>query len=215
MLALSACGGSARSDSAAVEPVPHAREIRVVPLRGVRDLRESSGAAASRRQPSVVFTIDDSGNSAALFALDTTGADRGTWRVSGASNTDWESLSFGPCENPTRDCLYIGDTGDNRGTRPSRVIYRFAEPNAPGARDTVRAEKLRYVYADRPHDVEAMYVARATETFSSSRSVRCSIRRVVYGLRSCSLFRREPGAIANVSSRSSSTACRSYREPSR
>ena len=165
MLALSACGGTARSDSAQVDPVPHAREIRVVPLRGVRDLRESSAAAASRRQPSVVFTIDDSGNSATLFALDTSGADRGAWRVTGASNTDWESLSFGPCENPSRDCLYIGDTGDNRGTRPSRAIYRFAEPKASGARDTVRAEKLRYVYADRPHDVEAMYVARNGDIF--------------------------------------------------
>jgi hypothetical protein len=159
-LTLWACGGSARSDSATIDPVPHAREIRVVPLRGGRDLRESSGAAASRRQSSVVFTIEDSGNSATVFALDTTGADRGTWRITGASNVDWESLSLGPCENAGRDCLYIGDTGDNGATRPSRVIYRLAEPNASGARDTVRAEKLRYVYADRPHDVEAMYVAR-------------------------------------------------------
>jgi hypothetical protein len=179
LLALSACGGSARSDSPAADPVPNAREIRVVPLSGVRDLRESSAAAASRRQPSVIFTIDDSGNSATLFALDTSGADRGMWRVAGASNTDWESLSFGPCENPVRDCLYIGDTGDNRGTRPSRVIYRFAEPNASGARDTVRAEKLRYVYADRPHDVEAMYVARNGDVFLiTKRPLLDSARRV-------------------------------------
>jgi hypothetical protein len=161
---LAACSGQG-SESTTAAAVTHAQAIRIVPLRGLRDLRESSGAAASRRQPSVVFTIDDSGNSPTLFAFDTSGVDRGTWRVAGASNTDWESLSFGPCASPPRDCLYIGDTGDNRGTRPSRVIYRIAEPDATGGRDTVRAEKLRYVYADGPHDVEAMYVARNGDVF--------------------------------------------------
>ena len=159
-----ACG-DARSDSAKGDPVQYARDIRLVTLSGTRDLRESSGAAASHRQSGVVFTINDSDNSATLFALDTTGADRGTWRVSGPSNSDWESLSLGPCEDATRDCLYIGDTGDNDGARPSRSIYRTAEPDAKGRRDVVFAKRLRYVYADGPHDVEAMYVARNGDIF--------------------------------------------------
>jgi len=162
-LTVVACG-DARSDSAA-PPVQHARDIRRVTLSGTRDLLESSAAAASHRQSGVVFTVDDSGNPATLFALDTTGADRGTWRVSGASNSDWESLSLGPCEDATRDCLYIGDTGDNDGARPSRSVYRMDEPDAKGKRDVVYAERLRYVYSDGPHDVEAMYVARNGDMF--------------------------------------------------
>ncbi|HEY7396019.1 MAG TPA: hypothetical protein VH559_14290, partial [Gemmatimonadaceae bacterium] len=155
----------ARSDSAGVAPVPNARDIRLVTLSGSRDLRESSAAAASHRQSAVVFTIDDSDNSATLYALDTTGADRGTWRVSGASNSDWESLALGPCEDTTHDCLYIGDTGDNDGAHPSRSIYRFDEPDAKGKRSIVLAERLRYVYSDGPHDVEAMFVARNGDMF--------------------------------------------------
>jgi len=163
-LTVVACA-DARSDSATAAPAPNARDIRLVTLSGTRDVRESSAAVASHRQPDVVFTIDDSDNSATLFAVDTTGADRGTWRVSGASNSDWESMSLGPCVDSTRDCLYIGDTGDNNGNHPSRSVYRMDEPDAKGKRDVVLAERLRYVYADGPHDVEAMYVARNGDMF--------------------------------------------------
>src|SRR5262245_37205871 len=45
------------------------------------DLLESSGVVASSTQPGVLFTINDSGNEALLFATDSTGADRGVWRV--------------------------------------------------------------------------------------------------------------------------------------
>src|SRR5262245_25912655 len=130
-LTVVACA-DARSDSATAAPAPNARDVRLVTLSGTRDVRESSAAVASHRQPDVGFPIDDSDNSATLFAVDTTGADRGTWRVSGASNSDWESMSLGPCEDTTRDCLYIGDTGDNNGTHPSRSIYRMDEPDAKG-----------------------------------------------------------------------------------
>ncbi len=107
--------------------------------------------------------IDDSGNAPTLFALDTNGIDRGAWRVVGAKNTDWESLSTGPCaatSDANKDCVYIGDTGDNTERRPERAIYRLVEPEAKGGDDTVHASRLRYVYADGPHDVEAMYVAK-------------------------------------------------------
>ncbi|HEY9229695.1 MAG TPA: hypothetical protein VIP11_23800, partial [Gemmatimonadaceae bacterium] len=138
-------------------------DVRAVRLDTRRDLRESSGAAMSRRQGAVVFMIDDSGNAPTLFALDTNGIDRGAWRVVGAKNTDWESLSTGPCaatSDANKDCVYIGDTGDNTERRPERAIYRLVEPEAKGGDDTVHASRLRYVYADGPHDVEAMYVAK-------------------------------------------------------
>jgi hypothetical protein len=86
--------------------------------------------------------------------------------VLGATNVDWESAAIGTCKGPAAaasvpECVYIGDTGDNNGRHPFRVIYRLTEPAAKGARDTVRAEQqLPYVYSDGPHDVEAMYVAQ-------------------------------------------------------
>lgn len=138
------------------------------------ELVENSAAAFSHRQPDVFFTINDSGNDPLLFALDTTGADRGVWRVANALNRDWESASVGPCGSAAvspasspNECVYIGDTGDNAGQRPSRVIYRVAEPTARsgGFTGTVIAEALPYHYADGPHDVEAMYVAPNGDTY--------------------------------------------------
>ena len=130
-------------------------------------LVENSAAALSRTQPGVFFTVNDSGNDALLFALDTTGADRGVWRVNGATNVDWEATSVGPCVAVPNDCVYIGDTGDNRERRPSRVIYRVREPAARQAGFTgdVAAQALPYQYPDGPHDVEAMYVAPNGDTF--------------------------------------------------
>ena len=131
-------------------------------------LVENSGAAISHTQPGVFFTINDSGNEPILFALDTTGADRGVWRVNGATNRDWEAVSVGPClPGKAEACVYIGDVGDNEGERPSRVIYRVAEPRARQAGFTgdVVASSLRYRYADGPHDVEAMYVAPTGDTY--------------------------------------------------
>jgi hypothetical protein len=136
------------------------QNIVSVPIRGVRELVENSAAAMSVRQPGVLFTINDSGNDPLLFAIDTTGAKRGVWRVSGASNVDWEAASMGPCgAQQASSCVYIGDTGDNSGPRGSVAIYRMAEPTADGVRGFVQAEVVRYAYPDQRHDVEAMYVA--------------------------------------------------------
>jgi hypothetical protein len=149
---------------------------RLIRTRARSELIENSAATLSHSQPDIFFTINDSGNDALLFALDTTGLDRGVWRVNGATNVDWEAASVGPCRpgtapSPTgglpNECIYIGDTGDNSAARASRVIYRVPEPRAerPGFSGDVSAEALRYRYADGPHDVEAMYVVPNGDTF--------------------------------------------------
>ena len=175
-LALCACGGDGGLTKRAERaPYVAADSMGVVPteslirLQARPQLVENSAAALSHTQPGVFFTINDSGNDPLLFALDTTGADRGVWRVHGASNVDWESASVGPCSATagTGDCVYIGDTGDNSASRTSLVIYRVREPATllPGQTGNVDAEALRYRYADGPHDVEAMYVAPNGDTY--------------------------------------------------
>lgn len=144
-------------DSMGVVP----QQLRVVAFNGPRELVENSAAAMSGTQPGVLFSINDSGNDALLFAVDTLGADRGVWRVTNAKNVDWESASLGPCGESEAQarCVYIGDAGDNTSRHPTRTIYRLAEPTASGKRSRVRAEALVYRYVDGPHDVEAMYVS--------------------------------------------------------
>lgn len=138
-------------------------DVSPVSSRAPADLVENSGAAMSRSQPGVFFTINDSGNEPWLFALDTTNGDRGRWRVDGAVNVDWESVAPGPCrpDDPAADCVYIGDTGDNAESDPDHTIYRVREPRALSARSagSVPMQALHYRYADGPHDVEAIYVS--------------------------------------------------------
>lgn len=124
-------------------------------------LSESSGVAASRAHPGVLWTVNDSGNDPILFAIDTLGADLGAFAVAGAANHDWEDAALGPCDAGV--CVYIADTGDNAEEREEVAIYRVPEPEpGPAARGTTaRGEVLRVSYPDGPHDVEAMYVDAA------------------------------------------------------
>jgi len=127
-----------------------------------RDLTESSGVAASHAQPGILWTINDSGNDPVLFATDTLGRDRGTFRVTGARNEDWEAIGIAPCG--TRSCLFIGDIGDNDARRRDIVIYRVAEPTLPRIGTvrsaTARAVGLRVRYPDGPHDAESLFITR-------------------------------------------------------
>lgn len=130
-------------------------------------LSESSGVAVSRRYPGVLWTLNDSGNSAWLFATDTLGRDRGAFAVTGATNVDWEAITIGPCGSS--DCLYIGDTGDNHERRSSVRLYRVAEPAPDTAggeiRPTAPTERLEVRYPDGPHDVEALYVDQSGDCY--------------------------------------------------
>jgi hypothetical protein len=123
-------------------------------------LSESSAAAASRAQPGVIWTLNDSGNSPWLYAVDTAGRSLGTFRVMGAGNFDWEALTLSPC--PTGSCLIIGDTGDNLEVRPSVTLYRVPEPTVSASAagvltPTAPADTMVIRYPDGAHDNEAIY----------------------------------------------------------
>jgi hypothetical protein len=122
-----------------------------------RRLNESSGVAASRRQSGILWTHNDSGDGAWLFATDTLGTDLGAFTVRGAENHDWEAIALGPCGS--RSCLYMADTGDNGENRREVRIYRVPEPILPARSQTDPAEVLELRYPDGARDVEATLVA--------------------------------------------------------
>lgn len=128
-------------------------------------LRESSGVAVSRRQPGVIWTHNDSGDRAILYATNLHGSDLGSFGVSGATGQDWEDISLGPCPNGYEQdtCIYIADTGDNEARREYCDIYIVPEPDISTAASsspnrTERAQRLRVTYASGPRDVEALAV---------------------------------------------------------
>jgi hypothetical protein len=127
-------------------------------------IHESSGIAASRRHPGVYWTHNDSGDTARIFAFDSEGRDRGTFRVTGASNIDWEDIAIGPGPERGAWYVYIGEIGGNKRTAAEVVVYRIEEPEPRDAAiyDTKPAAQFRLRYPDRPHDAEALLVHPTT-----------------------------------------------------
>src|SRR2546427_279731 len=85
---------------------------RVGTLRDPR-LFEASGIAVSRAHPGVLWTHNDSGDSATVYAITLAGNLLATYRVPGATAVDWEDIALGPCPEHAGRCLFIADTGDN------------------------------------------------------------------------------------------------------
>jgi hypothetical protein len=117
---------------------------------------ESSGLAASRRHPGVLWTHNDSGDAARLFAIGPDGRVLATLRLAGVQARDWEALAVGR-DDRGAPALFAGDIGDNQGVWPWVTVYRVAEPAR--LRDaTVRAERYRLRYPDGSRDAEALLV---------------------------------------------------------
>lgn len=136
-------------------------------------INESSGLAASRTNPGIYWTHNDSGDGPFIYAFDSRGRKQGVWRVSGAQARDWEDMAAGPGPDRKRHYLYLGDIGDNSGRRSEIIVYRVAEPNiSPAATgsskkkplETDAAEIIRLRYPDGQHNAEALLVHPVTGT---------------------------------------------------
>ena len=120
-----------------------------------KELPEASGVAASRRNPGIVWAVNDSGDPV-IYAVDANGKVTGRVRVTGATLEDWEAIAVGPCPGGT--CLYVGDIGDNNRKRKQITIYRLPEPDAVD-KSSAPADALRATYPDGPHDAESLFIA--------------------------------------------------------
>jgi beta-glucanase (GH16 family) len=108
---------------------------------------EVSGAVASQRLSGVGWFIRDSGNPASLYSFRFDGSG-GSARVrevpvTGATNRDWEDLTYavGP---DGRGRLYIIESGQGGG---DTSIYEVPEPG-PGQLRTAPARRYRYAFPD-------------------------------------------------------------------
>lgn len=91
-------------------------------------LREASGLIASRRNPGIWYTQNDSGGEPAVYALNECGVVVAVILVGGAKNVDWEELAAAPASAGGPGDLVVADIGDNKEKREYAVLYRFAEP---------------------------------------------------------------------------------------
>lgn len=131
-----------------------------------KEIRESSGLVASRCQPDIFWTHNDSGNENHIYALDRKGERLGTYQVAGSGNDDWEDIATVREENG--ECfLYLGDIGNNDLGRSELTVYRFREPavdERAAASDrkrplpTLPAEAIRFSYPKEVHNAETLLV---------------------------------------------------------
>jgi hypothetical protein len=104
----------------------------------------------------VVWTHNDSGDAARVFAVGPGGRVLATVRLAGVQARDWEAIAAGR-DGRGQPALFVGDVGDNRGTWPSVAVYRIGEPAT--LRDaTVPARRYRLRYPDGPRNAEALLV---------------------------------------------------------
>jgi hypothetical protein len=129
---------------------------------------EASGIAASRKNANVLWTHNDSGNPAQLFAMTPAGTNLAAYTITGASNVDWEDIAVGPGPTLGTQYVYVADIGDNSALRSSISVYRVPEPVVSDVQSPVTTSlsgmvKLTFAYPDGPRDAESMFVDPQTK----------------------------------------------------
>ena len=97
------------------------------------EVNEASGLVHSQKSRDILWTLNDSEGPPTIYALALDGTLVGSLTLDGASNIDWEAIEIATCPRRCIDnsnhCLYIGDIGDNLGTRSAIDIYIVPEPS--------------------------------------------------------------------------------------
>lgn len=110
-----------------------------------------------------LITHNDSGNTAQLFEIDTVSLEiTRTITLTNVENVDWEDIA------EDEAYIYIGDFGNNLGTRQDLAIYRIAKTDYNSS-DNVMAEIINFEYEDQVDfanvgnsdwDAEALFVLK-------------------------------------------------------
>lgn len=140
-------------------------------LYDIPGLSESSALARSNLSTDLLWTLNDSGNPAELFAVDTQDTLSAKITVEGARNFDWETLASYVDHGQPR--LLIGDVGDNFAQRKQVELLLLDEPSIHAATPHGEVRPLRQItlrFPDGPRDCEAVFVdAHARRIFLISK----------------------------------------------
>src|SRR6185437_12662303 len=93
---------------------------------------ESSGLGTSSYGDGIVYTHNDSGDTARFFAVNSSGATVAIYTLKGATAHDWEDMETGT-DASGKPVLYLGDIGDNSAKRTEIDVYQVPEPRGPSA----------------------------------------------------------------------------------
>ncbi len=152
------CGWNAAGTTACVATGP----ARALP----DNLRESSGVAWSRSRDGILFSHNDGGHPASIYALDANGGLVGEIPLEGASNRDWEDIATADCD--AGSCIYIADVGDNQEVRDRITLYRITDPGTYDGTPQP-ADAFPMVLPEGPRDMEALFVLPGERVFLVSK----------------------------------------------
>ena len=154
------------------------------------DAVEISGLVASRSYQGGLWIHNDSGDSARVFGLNSSGAMHTQLELDGIEAIDFEDIAMGinAYGEPT---IVLADIGDNASKRSQIVLYQFDEPvwNTSGPTQRItNVSAYALTYPDGAHDAEALMYDPITDVFVivtkslSGESHIYSIRRSQLGL---------------------------------
>lgn len=126
-------------------------------------MSNASGIAASRAYPGMLLIENDKAGNSDIYLVDSTGAERGIFNVSGVNHRDWTDMGIGPGPTSGINYIYLADIGDSRGNNPACYIYRVPEPTTPLGSGvlqstTAPSDKITFTYPDGPRDAETILI---------------------------------------------------------
>ena len=129
-------------------------------------IKEASGLASSRVNANVLYTHNDRGDDARIFAIRSDGKHVATLNLKSALHVDYEDIAVGPGPLTDTSYIYVGDIGNNLykdEPRDNIVIYRLTEPDIDADFDASRSinvdvDALTLAYPNGAHDAETLLI---------------------------------------------------------
>lgn len=148
-------------------------------------LNEASGIDFGIQSKQVLWSHNDSGNKAEIYALNTEGQLLSTLSLKGVQNRDWEDIAV--AKDPLSDIsyIYIADIGDNNAKYNSVYVYRLREPQLTGKDEILQSSEFKTIeinYEDGPRDAEAIFLEPNTGDIYliSKREEQVGLYRIAY-----------------------------------
>ena len=139
------------------------------------DIRESSGIVASRQFEGVYWTLNDSGNPAALYATKLNGELIQEIAVHGSGNFDWEALGI-----DDKNQLWIGEIGNNSTLRFDLKVVVVAEPDPFTETKAEVLASYPYRYPNENVDAEGLFILEDIPYIVSKERERAVLYRFPY-----------------------------------
>lgn len=90
-----------------------------------------------------IWTFNDSGGKPEIYCIDEKSGDiNRTVKIKNAKNQDWEDITM------DGEFIYIGDFGNNWGTRKNLVIYKIPQKDITAGNSSVTADLIHISYTD-------------------------------------------------------------------